>query len=583
MPPATERLDGQEFLWRIADPDPETVARIARECRVDPVVAALLVNRGFAQADAARRYLNPRLDDLHDPFLLPDVDRAVERLAAAIAGGERIFVHGDYDADGVTSAALCQRALLALGADVVGYVPRRQDGYDLQIAGVERAREAGARLILTSDCGVCAVEPVAHANALGIDVVITDHHRPGETLPDAVAVVNPYRAGFDPPFRDLCGAGVAFKVLDALVARIRPDHRDAFRRNFVDLAAVGTVADVTSLRDENRILVAHGLERLADGKKTGIRALLMSVGLGNGPVRSDDIGFKIAPALNAAGRMDDADLAFRLLTTRDAEEAEELVARLQELNARRKEETERIQLEASVDALLPENEGRRVLVLARDRWGKGLLGPAATRIAEAFRRPTIVLAYDAHEDAYHGSGRAWGDFNLLEALNACADLLGRFGGHQASAGLSVPAKNLDAFRERIHAAAEGMVPDVPEPATLTIDAEIARGTVVNLDLLDALAPMAPFGRDNPEPVFLTRGAVLVESRRVGKDRNTANFQLRLPGASAPVKAVRFKSGDWADRHPAGTRLDIVYNARPNEWRGKVSVDLYLHDWRPSPA
>ncbi|MFM7321435.1 MAG: single-stranded-DNA-specific exonuclease RecJ, partial [Armatimonadota bacterium] len=314
-PLPAEFLSGEAFRWEILDPEPATVDALASELRVDRVVAALLVNRGVVTPEAARGFLEPRMEDLHDPWLLPDVDKAVERLARALKDGERIFVHGDYDADGVTSAALCQRALLALGADVVGHVPRREDGYDLQVAGVERALDEGASLILTSDCGIQALEAVEHAADLGIDVIITDHHRPGKQLPDAVAVVNPYRLDSRAPFRDLCGAGVAFKVFDALYETVRPEWRAQFRRNLVDLAALGTVADVTRLVDENRILVAHGLAGLKDARKTGIKALQVGLGLDSGSLRAEDIGFKLGPTLNAAGRMDDAELAYRLLTT----------------------------------------------------------------------------------------------------------------------------------------------------------------------------------------------------------------------------------------------------------------------------
>ena len=575
-----EQLIGDHCVWLVADPDPSAVDRLAAALGIDPVVAALLVNRGIAEPESARRFLSPSWDDLHDPWLLPDVDKAVARLAAALENGERIFVHGDYDADGVTSAALCQRALLALGADVVGHVPQRGDGYDLQIAGVERALEEGASLILTSDCGVCAVEAVEHANDLGIDVIITDHHRPGPVLPPAVAVVNPYRSDSRAPFRDLCGAGVAFKVFDALFGMVRPEHRDGFRRNLVDLAALGTIADVTALVGENRVLVAQGLAGLSTPKKKGLMALQVGLGLSEN-LRAEDIAFKVGPTLNAAGRMDDASIAYRLLITRDTEEAEALVTELKELNQRRREESERILTEASIDMLLPENADRRVLVLARQRWGKGLVGPAASRIAELARRPTILLAYDPESDSYSGSGRSWGDFNLLGALHACKELLGRYGGHHASAGVSVAAEQLEAFRERIHEAAEGLVPETPEPPRIQIDAEIAHGRVVSPELTDSIAQLEPFGRGNESPVFLTRGATLVDAKAVGKDNNTAQFLFRLPGCTHTVKGIRFKSGEWVSKYPNGTKVDIVYRPKPNHFRGTTSVDLHLEDWRPA--
>ncbi|MFM7319918.1 MAG: DHHA1 domain-containing protein, partial [Armatimonadota bacterium] len=272
-----------------------------------------------------------------------------------------------------------------------------------------------------------------------------------------------------------------------------------------------------------------------------------------------------------------------LLTTRDAEEAEELVGRLKELNNQRKERTQEILAEASVEAELQHSTGRRVLVLAGKRWGKGLVGPAATRIAEHFRRPAILLAYDPEHDHYSGSGRTWGDYNLLRGLQSCEELLGRYGGHHSSAGVTVSADNLEAFRDRIHAVAEGEVPDVPEPPRLVVDAEIASGRAVTVSLVDAVARLEPYGRGNEEPFFLTRGAVLLESKRVGRDNNTASFQFRLPGTPGAVKGIRFKSGDWAEKHPAGTRLDLVYRVKANHFRGNTTVDLQIEDWRPAGA
>lgn len=568
-----------EAHWRLAVPDEAQVQQLAAALRVEPLVARLLINRGVTGSDAAERFLAPTLDDLFDPFTLPDVEKAVVRLAQAIETGEKIFVHGDYDADGVTSAALCLRALTGLGANVVGFVPRRSDGYDFQPYGAQKAKEVGAGLIMTADCGVCALEAVDVANSLGIDVIVTDHHRPGKTLPNAIAVVNPYREDAKVPFRDLCGAGVAFKVLDALTARLKPEHQKAFRRNFVDLVALGTVADASTVAGENRILVMHGLAMLATGRKTGVKALLARAGLEGKELTAENIGFQLGPRLNAAGRMEDADLAYRLLITRDADEAEQLVARIESLNDLRRAETDRIVQEALAEALTQDD--RRVLVLARTRWGKGLVGIVAGRIAEVLRRPTLILSYDERTDSYGGSGRTYGSFNLLDALHGCADLLGRYGGHSASAGVNVSATNLEAFREKIHELAEGLISDEPEPITLEIDAELADTRLLTQGLVESLQQLAPFGRDNPDPVFLTCGGIVTETRRVGKDNNTAIFQIKLPGRQWPTKAVRFKSGDWTERVQPGERVDIVYSPKLNEWNGKVSVELTLLDLRPS--
>ncbi|MBC8103292.1 MAG: single-stranded-DNA-specific exonuclease RecJ, partial [Cytophagales bacterium] len=449
--------------------------------------------------------------------------------------------------------------------------------------GVDRAKASGATLILTADCGVCAVEPVAYARSLGIEVIITDHHRPGKTLPEAVAVVNPYREDCNPPFKELCGAGVAFKVLDALVQRISPEHRGAFHRNFVDLVALGTVADCTPIVSENRILVAHGLKAIAGGKKQGIKALLLSMNLTGRPLDTEDISFKLGPRLNAAGRMEDADLAFRLLTTKDPDEAEQLAVQIGALAEKSREETARVTTEALIDALAPENARRRVLVLARERWGKGVVGIAAARIVEHCRKPVILLSFDAETKHWHGSARSWGDFSLHESFQACSELLGRFGGHSQSAGVSLPYENLEAFRDRLHELAEGKISDTPTLASIEIDADVEDGSLWSFGIVEQLNRLAPFGRENAEPLFMTRGAVVHSARRVGKDGNTFTLQARLPGMSGTMKAVWFKNGDWADRLQTGDEVDLVYTPKINEWRGSASVELTIKDLRLSAS
>jgi single-stranded-DNA-specific exonuclease len=572
---------GEEIVWQFAEPNADAAESLSAALGVPSLVAGVLLNRGVSDIEEARLFLDPRLAGLHDPFLLPDVDRAVERLACAIERKEKIFLHGDYDVDGVTSAALFLRALTSLGADIVGFVPRRSDGYDLQKSGVDRAQSVGATLILTADCGSCAIEPIAYANSLGMEVIVTDHHRPGPTLPDAYALVNPYRPDWEVPFQPLCGAGVAFKVCDALVSRLMPAHREAFRHNFVDLAALGTVADVTPLIGENRILVTHGLRTLAEAKKTGLRALMLSMDMLGKPFDTESISWKIGPRLNAAGRMEDADLAYRLLVTRDQDEAEQLAVQLAALAEKSREETARVTTEALVEAMLPENEGRRVLILARERWGKGVIGIAANRIVETFRRPVILLSYDADHDRYHGSARTYGDFNLHDALHECHDLLERFGGHSASAGVSLRSEYLAAFRDKMHDLAEGFISDEIVPPTLAIDAEVTHGGLLTFDLLEQLNRLAPFGRENPEPVFATRGALVLGSRRVGKDGGTCQMRLRLPGTTGEIKAVWFRNGEFAEKVSIGDSVDVAYTPKINEWNGRASIELSVKDMRLS--
>ncbi|MBC8139259.1 MAG: single-stranded-DNA-specific exonuclease RecJ [Fibrella sp.] len=577
--------------WQVATPDPAAVDRLVATLDLSPITAALLVNRGVTTPDAAHSFFSPDLADLSDPYRFPDMEAAVDRLAFAVENKERIFVHGDYDADGVTSAALCVRALQSLGGDVTGYVPRRSDGYDLQKPGVDKAKSREAKLILTADCGVQAVEPVAYAKELGIDVVVTDHHRPGKTLPDACAIVNPYRD--DPAaiartsvlgFQDYVGVAVAFKTLDALTERIRPTARTAFRKNFLDLVALGTVQDMAPVVGENRLFATHGLAALASSQKKGIQTLLTHFGLDKGEtLLSEHISFRFGPFLNSAGRMGDADKAYRLLITRDQDEADQIAADLEGMNTQRKQEQARIVADATTLALLPEYTERRVLVLAQDTWKGGLVGLAAGNLVGLFNRPVILLGFNRERNEYHGSARGFGNFHMLDALKACDALgmLGRYGGHSSAAGVTVLGDHLEAFCDKMHDLAEDTVDMTDLAPTLAIDAEIPDGRALTFALLEEIDRLEPWGRGNEEPLFSTANVRVQEVRRVGKDQNTLNLQLQLPGMFGAMKAVWFKNGAAADTLAPGSRIDIAYRPKFNHWQGTTKIELYLKDLRSS--
>jgi single-stranded-DNA-specific exonuclease len=371
--------------------------------------------------------------------------------------------------------------------------------------------------------------------------------------------------------------------MDALVQRLAPEHRAAFHNNFVDLVALGTVADCTPITSENRVLVAHGLKTIAAAKKTGIKALLLSMDINGRPLTTEDISFKLGPRLNAAGRIEDADLAFRLLTTKDPDEAEQLAVQIGALAEKSREETARVTTEALIDALSPEHQTRRVLVLARERWGKGVVGIAAARIVEHCRKPVILLSFDPETEHWRGSARSWGAFNLHEEFHKCAELLSSFGGHSQAAGVSLHRDNLEAFRDRLHELAEGTIDETPTLRAIDIDAEVENAGQLSFGLVEQLNRLAPFGRENEEPLFVTYGAVVLSARRVGKDGNTFTLQARLPGMTGSMKAVWFKNGEWADRLQTGDEVDLVYTPKINEWRGNASVELTLKDLRPSTA
>ena len=571
-------IHGTTYDWTVSDPNSALVTALRNQFNLDLVIAMVLVNRGIT-LETAEAFLNPSLSRLTPHTTLPGIADATARIQKAIDAGEQIMVHGDYDCDGVTSAALAVRALQGVGAKVSGFVPRRSDGYDLQRYGVDEAAKLGASLIITTDCGVGAVEPVAYAKALGIDVVVTDHHRPGKVLPDAVAVVNPYISESTVGFAHICGAGVIFRVLEAYMETYRPDVLPAFHKNFVDLAAIGTVADVTPLISDNRLMVAQGVALMRTNRKVGLAALYLALGLDPNTITAQTIAFNIAPALNAAGRMGDPGLAFELLSTKDANRAEELARRVRELNVLRKAQMQDIVMEASVLAISPDVAHHRVMVLAGKRWNKGLVGPVASKIVDLTQKPSIMLGYDIDQRMYTGSGRSTQTFNLLNALQGCADLLEKFGGHHHSAGLSVTEANLDAFIARIQDVAADLLPETPPRGVLNIDAEIVNAAAITETLPRTLSMLEPTGNGNPAAVFMTKSAKVVENRLGNSD--TLLLSVQLPGTSQPFKALRFRAKEWHDQISTGSLIDIAYRPALNVFRGRTSVDLQLEDWRPS--
>ncbi|HLJ53885.1 MAG TPA: single-stranded-DNA-specific exonuclease RecJ, partial [Chthonomonadaceae bacterium] len=463
----------QPKRWRILGEDPAVEEALVRELDLHPVVARLLVQRGIATVEDAELFLDPSLDRLHDPFLLPDAEAACQRIKQALAANEKIRIHGDYDSDGVTSAAIWARCLAALGASVDVFVPhRRRDGYDMRVGFVDECRAAGVGLIITTDCGIQRCDEVERARSYGIDVIVTDHHTPNVdgSLPRAVAVVNPHRHDSRYPFRDLAGAGVAFKLCEALTTALGK-NRDGFRRGFLELAAIGTITDVMPLVGENRILVRHGLEALRNTRKPGLQALIEVSGVGGRPLTTYDIGFGIGPRLNSASRIDETQYALDLLVTKDVEDAGALARRLNELNAQRKEDMKRAQDEAAEMLAQQDITDARCLVVSSENWSPGIVGLVASRIVQRTNRPCVVIAI-GETGIGKGSARSIPGFNVFNAIDACKDLLTEYGGHAMAAGLAIDRDNLPDFtRQMARIAAEQLSAEDCVP-TLTPAMEI---------------------------------------------------------------------------------------------------------------
>ncbi len=576
------KIDTQpRTLWTEPVRDAKAEQTLVRELCIHPLTARLLCNRGLKDAAEADAFLRPDLRQLHDPFGLPDMDKAAHRIQDALASGETIFVHGDYDVDGVTSTAVYVRTLLALGAKLIYRVPhRKNDGYDIKAQAINWAHEQGATLVITSDCGIQAREAVAHANSLGMTVIITDHHEPGEVLPPAYAVVNPHRHDSTYPFPNLAGVGVAFKTMQAVVRLVQPTHESAFIQKFLDLVACGTVADVMPLLGENRVFASFGLKQLATTRKVGLRALLDGAGIDTSkPLSAESVGFGIGPRINAVGRMDDAALALDLMLTGDPEEARMLVEKLNAFNVERQQAQRRILEEAKAIVGGLDLDKIKVLVIASPGWNAGVVGIVAGKLVEAYYRPAIVIGVNDAETHGKGSARSIKGFDMFQGMQLCRDLLESCGGHEMAAGLSLTMENLAAFGDRINAHAHATMTDEDFIPRLAHDGMIDPSTL-SLDLLEDWARLAPFGQANPEPRFASEELLICDAKRIGKDMSHLKMRVRS-GAMEPTDCIAWGQGDWADRAGPGDRLEAVYTPQINEWNGRRLLQLNVKDLRRS--
>jgi single-stranded-DNA-specific exonuclease len=556
------------FRWVVAPrPDRGLVLQLAERLHLPEALAALLVQRGQSDVESARRYLRPALGDLSDPFVLAGMAEAVDAITAAVRAGGTIMVHGDYDVDGQCATAVLTRALHAAGSDVVPFVPHRlRDGYDFGAAGLNAARAAGASLVITCDCGITAVETVREARSAGIGVVVTDHHLPGDELPPAIAVVDPQRPDDVSGLTGLCGTGVAFKLVQALVPALNlPVNLPYY---LLDMVALATVADVVPLQGENRILVKHGLKLLAESNWPGVRALVEACGLGNREIRAGHLGFILGPRLNAAGRIGDAADGLRLLLSDNMEEATGLARRLEGLNTERQALDQRILDEALGQVEQIGNLERDAsFVLAAEGWHPGVVGIVASRVVERYGRPAFLIAFDG--DIGKGSGRSISSFDLHQALLACGDLLERFGGHHMAAGLTIRRENLEAFRERFG----GIARDTLAPEDLgpeqRVDLEIELHQIT-FELERLCRYLEPCGSGNASPVFGLRGVRLAGRQRVGQ----GHLKGTLDDGRYRIPAIGFQ---WADRVPwlSDDPIDAAFRLELNEWNGRLCLQARL--------
>ena len=567
--------------WEMVACDEAAAATLATQLHISPVVARLLCQRGFSSPDLAQRFLHPSLDDLHDPFLLTDMDVAVNRTLAAIERHERIAIHGDYDVDGVTSTVILRRALEMMGADVIHFIPERlRDGYGLQPASLDRLKREGVALVISVDCGIRAADAARHARVLGMDLIITDHHEPDSDMPDATAVVNPKRADCTYPDKNLAGVGVALKLVHALCLRTARAH---WLPSFVKLAAIGTLADVVPLVGENRVIAKLGLDMLSRGPhKVGLRALIEAAGLTGKTIDSYHVGFVIAPRINAAGRMSTPDIAARLLLASDegmAGEARTLAEQLNAENARRQEEEAAIVAQArkAVDHD-PEIGARTVIVVAGEGWHRGVIGIVASKLVDAYHRPAIVLSIDG--GVAHGSCRSIASFNMLASLESCAGLMTRFGGHMQAAGLTMEEGRIRELRRGVNEYADTCLgPDDLRPR-LRVDGTLTFREMTD-ELVTALEALAPYGAGNPRPVFRTRGTQVADGPRRIKERH---LKMALRQDGRVLRAMAWRASDRSDfvaEHR--DNLDVAFSVQHDAWNGERYVQLTVEDFKAPEA
>lgn len=559
-----------EKRWRLRAQQPETAAEIAA-AGIDPLLAAILAARGCHSAEEAGLFTAPSLAMLEDPFQLQGMTAAVQRILLARERGEKVCIHGDYDVDGVTATALLVRFLRVVGVPVCWVIPRRlEDGYGLSTEGVDEALALGAKVMVTVDCGITSIAEAGYCRTKNIDLIITDHHTPGKTLPDAVSIVNPLQSGCPSAFKSLAGVGLALKLAMAIRSRLRSmglfaTAEEPNLAEYLDIAALGTIADLVPLAGENRIIAAFGLGQLSRSTKPGIAALKRVSGV-QGAVSAGDVGFKLAPRINAAGRLDDAKRGLELLLTEDELTAGALADELDAANLERQQIEKEILAEALqmiVDN--PAMAGRRSIVLASDRWHPGIIGIVASRLVELYALPVILIAI--YEGEARGSGRSIGSFHLYQALKACSGHLSGFGGHRQAAGLQIEVAKIAAFADCFEVfAAENLQSDDMLPE-LAIDLELTAADI-NLDLCTLKNSLQPFGMGNPEPVFMLTGLQLLEQRVL----DGGHLKLRLQAGGKTFDAIGFRMAEAA---PQGARVDVAFNLDINVWQGRERLQLKL--------
>ena len=565
-----------EKIWHRPSGDALSTNTLAQDLNVRPEIAQILINRSIDTAQKAQKYLHGTTEDFYDPFLLKGMEETVARIEQAIDQNEKITIYGDYDVDGISSISLLLIYFKMIQVEVDFYIPNRQEeGYGINSGALKTISDKGSTLVVTVDCGITAVEEAQVAKELGIDLIITDHHEPQAVLPDAYALVNPKQPACSYPYDMLAGVGIAFKLVQALLG----DQFAAHQATFLEIAALGTVADVAPVTDENRIITKYGLKEMNQSSNLGMQALIEASSLEDRTINGGHIGFVLAPKINAAGRIGSPELGVELLTCESKERAVEVAGQLCDLNDRRQSIEKDILEEANayIDRNLDPNRDK-VLIVQGENWHTGIIGIVASRIAEKYYRPTVIL--NIEEGVAKGSARSVGDFNLFEALQHCSDLFTKFGGHEQAAGLSLPAENVDQLRRMINQYAFPILTERKLTPIVKLDGDV-EGRNINHRLLEELALMEPFGVGNPRPQFAIRNLVIDQNRRIGKQQN--HVKMLVHDDTRVFDAISFGCEDKYDFLRSKDTIDMAATLELNQFRGVETIQFMIQDIRSSKA
>lgn len=574
--------------WRFALQDEGLVKQLTSQMRCSPLLARILLTRGYDTLEKSQKFINSKLTDLHDPDLLPGAAEAADLAVKAINEKRRITIYGDYDVDGVTSTSILWHCLKLAGANVDYYIPcRLEEGYGLNAEAIQQLHEEDPdRLLITVDCGISSVEHAELAKQLGLELIITDHHNMAEELPDAACLVHPRLPGTNYPFGELCGAGVALKVAWSICKRLgdgqkaSPKMRE-FLTSAVALAAIGTIADMVPLVDENRAIVRFGLGSLPEHPGIGLRCLMKIAGQHDQTIFStEDIGFGLAPRINAAGRLGQARLAVELLTTDSMERAVQLAAYLDQLNKQRQTVERKILSQAKeLVKESPEFEEAPAMVLAHEDWHPGVIGIVANRVAQHFQKPSVLVALDSKTGVGQASGRSFAGCDLYSALSHCQDDLVTFGGHKAAVGMRIKSENVDQFRDNFCSHVDTNHEVTDEDLEVNVDLEVAIPELT-LQAVTDLDRLGPFGRENERPLFAATKVELVEVKTMGGGDRHLSLRVKQHGGR-PIRGIAFGRGEWAKELDAHNGLiDITFTSMINRFRGQANVEIQLVDWRP---